>query len=110
MVEVAAKAKYPKPKILLVDLPDEATAKLSSSGFNVKAGTFGRPYRTQVSDNFLPVVAQGDLPNYTEQEVIIIDLTPPEIAEQPEGRKHTSDGAWTGTPRRAEGSLTPGQG
>ena len=107
MVEVAAKAKYPKPKILLVDLPDEATAKLSSSGFNVKAGTFGRPYRTQVSDNFLPVVAQGDLPNYTEQEVIIIDLTPPEIAEQPEGRKHTSDGALDWYAKASRGFIDP---
>lgn len=102
MTEIVAEAKYPKPKILLVDLPEGATAKLASAGFNVNAGTFGRPYRVPASDDFLPVIAQANLPNYTEQEVIILDLTPPEMADQPEGRKHTSEGApdWYATASR----------
>src|SRR5947209_7655782 len=108
MTDIAAEPRFPKPKILLVDLPDSATAKLTASGFNVQAGTFGRPYRVPPpSDDFLPVVAQANLPNYTEQEVVVIDLTPPEIADQPEGRKHTSEGAPDWYAKASRGFIDP---
>lgn len=107
MTDISVEAKYPKPKILLVDLPEGAMKKLASSGFNVKAGTFGRPYRVPASDDFLPVVAQANLPNYTEQEVIIIDLTSPEMADQPEGRKQTSEGAPDWYAKASRGFIDP---
>lgn len=84
--------KYHKPKILLIDLPSELTNKLKSAGFNVSAGTFGSPYKVEVSDNYQPVIPNPNLPNFSEQEIIIIDLTAPPILNFPEGKKLTSEG------------------
>ena len=84
--------KYQKPKILLIDLPDNALNILRSAGFNASAGTFGSPYKVELRDGYQPVIYKADLPNYTEQEIIIIDLTPPETLDRPDGKKMTSEG------------------
>lgn len=84
--------KYHKPKILLIDLPSELTNKLISSGFNVSAGTFGSPYKVEVSDEYQPVIPNPNLPNFSEQEIIIIDLTLPQILDVPKGKKVRSEG------------------
>ena len=84
--------KYYKPKILLIDLPKELNEKLKSAGFNVTAGTFGSPYKVEVSDKYQPVIPNPNLPNFSEQEIIIIDLTPPPILNSPAGKKITSEG------------------
>jgi len=84
--------KYHKPKILLIDLPSELTNKLKSAGFNVSAGTFGSPYKVEVSDNYQTVIPNPNLPNFSEQEIIIIDLTAPPILNSPAGKKITSEG------------------
>ena len=92
VAEATPEPRYPKPKILLVDLPEEAIRRLASSGFNVQAGTFGRPYRVPVRDDYLPVIARAHLPNYTEQEVIMIGLTPPEPTDGPIGTRAVAQG------------------
>jgi hypothetical protein len=84
--------KYQKPKILLIDLPDELTNKLKSAGFNVSAGTFGSPYKVEISDKYQPVIPTPNLPNFSEQEILIIDLTPPQILDVPKGKKIRSEG------------------
>jgi len=84
--------KYQKPKILLIDLPGELTNKMKSAGFNVSAGTFGSPYKVEVSDEYQPVIPSPNLPNFSEQEIIIIDLTLPQILDVPEGKKIKSEG------------------
>lgn len=84
--------RYDRPKILLVDLSSEVTARLTEEGYNVTAGTFGKPYKVEVSDSHEPVVGEAKLPNYTEREIIIIDLSLPEVLDKPEGKKVTSDG------------------
>jgi len=84
--------KYQKPKILLIDLPNELTNTLKSAGFNVSAGTFGSPYKVKISDDYQPVIPNFDLPNFSEQEIIIIDLTAPSILDAPTGEKMTSEG------------------
>ena len=79
-----ATPKYQKPKILLIDLPDTVLDGVRSAGFNASAGTFGSPYKVARSDSYVPVIPEARLPNYTEQEIIIIDLTPPETIDSPE--------------------------
>jgi len=86
------KLKYDKPKILLIDMPEEATNSLLNQGYNVSTGSFGNPYKVTQSDSYEPVISNGKLPNVTEQEIIIIDLEEPEILKEPKGEKHTSDG------------------
>jgi hypothetical protein len=88
----APQQKYLKPKILLIDLPSECIDNVKSAGFNASSGTFGSPYKVMIEDKFTPVIGKASLPNYTEQEVIFIDLTPPRTLESPEGEKETSMG------------------
>lgn len=107
VTDTSAEPRYPKPKILLVDLPEEAKGRLVDSGFNVQTGTFGRPYRVPAQDGFLPVIAQANLPNYTEQEVVIIDLTPPEPTDGPEGTRSISDGEMDWYAKTSRGYIDP---
>ncbi len=99
--------KYQKPKILLIDLPDNALNSLRSAGFNASAGTFGSPYKVELSDDYTPVIYKADLPNYTEQEIIIIDLTPPETIDRPEGEKITSEGEKDWWAKCSRGKIDP---
>jgi hypothetical protein len=99
--------RYPKPKILLVDLPDEATADLDAAGFNVQAGTFGRPYRVPAKDDYFPVIVQAHLPNYTEQEVVVIDLIPPKPSAEPVGTKSAAKGEQDWYARTGRGLIDP---
>jgi hypothetical protein len=66
--------KYQRPKILLLDCAPEVEAALTGAGYNAKSGTFGRPYRVRLGSGYLPVLSKASLPNYPEQEVVIIDL------------------------------------
>lgn len=52
-----------------------------------------------MGDGYLPVIAHASLPNFTEQEIIAIDLTSPEPAEGPKGEKAVSNSAkdWWGS-------------
>jgi hypothetical protein len=71
--------KYEKPKILLLDLPEETLTLVRSAGFNAASGSFGTPYTVKPNNNYIPVIPNDNLPeDYTEKEVIIIDLTVPE--------------------------------
>lgn len=83
------KPKYDKPKILLIDLPNETLKAVQEKGYNVKAGTFGSPYLVSKSNNYSKLITMADLPNYREQEIIFIDLTPPEKLSAPEGEEGT---------------------
>ena len=52
----AAPVRYKKPKIVTVDLPVSLAERLRNAGYNVRPGTFGRPYRVQRGDGFVPIV------------------------------------------------------
>lgn len=79
--------RYPRPKILLLDCEKSVGDLLSTNGFNVAVGTFGRPYKVKMDGGFQPVIAEPSLPNYAEQEVVVIDLKIQEYACGPEGEK-----------------------
>jgi hypothetical protein len=79
---------YPKPKILLLDVPDGAHDALIGKGFNVRKGSFGKPYKVSKTGGFQPVIGVADLPNFTEQEVIVIDLHVQTYDAGPQGEKH----------------------
>lgn len=80
--------KYPKPKILLVDLHKSSASALNEIGFNVSVGSFGKPYFVEKCSNFQPLIGSYSLPNYTEQEIIVIDLKSAEKALGPTGERH----------------------
>ena len=99
--------KYPKPKILAFDLPPSLVKQLRSVGYNAKAGTFGRPYKVKKGDGYRPIVAKASLPNYSEQEIVIIDLTPPETAEEGDGEKEISVGELDWYAKTSTGTIDP---
>ena len=66
--------KYPKPKVVLIDLP-KAVEKLQSAGFNVLFGSMRTPYSVRQSAEVV-AVAQNFIepPNLEEMEIVAIDL------------------------------------
>jgi hypothetical protein len=79
--------KYPRPKILLVDMDESTADALQREGYNVSTGTFGRPYEVPKGSNYGPVIIKASLPNYTEQELIVVDLVPGKTLDGPKGEK-----------------------
>lgn len=77
--------KYQKPKTLTIDLPSECAAGIRGLGYQCDEGTFGTPYKVPPSDSWVPVIWKAQLPDFTEQEIVIIDLTPPKTVDKPEG-------------------------
>ncbi len=84
--------KYPKPKTLLIDVDESAADILIKAGFNVSVGTFGTPYTVGKADGYQPVIGSAELPNYTEQEIIVLDLRTKDLARGPVGEKHRPNG------------------
>ena len=75
------KAKYEKPKILLLDMSEKCESTLRDAGYNVSVGTFGRPYLVPKSDSaFFVSLETCELPNSEEQEVIVANTASPEAA------------------------------
>jgi hypothetical protein len=105
--KIVTEPKYSKPKILLIDLPPTVAEELRKIGFNASWGTFGSPYRVERGDSYSPVIAKADLPNYSEQEVIIIDLSPPEEEDGPAGDKMTSNGEYDWWAKESAGKIDP---
>jgi hypothetical protein len=69
--------KFPKPKILAIDFDDGDLAALTSAGWNVATGTLGCPYYVPKSSVYVPVIATPSLPNFTEQEIVLLNLNRP---------------------------------
>jgi len=85
---------YEKPKIMIIDIPNSIVDKVKSQGFNAISGTFGSPYKVNLSDNYLPVSLNDSLPNISEQEVIIIDLSKPIVLDKQPPLKVTEFTNW----------------
>lgn len=81
--------KYPKPKILLMDMSKDVLDYLKKAGYNALGGTFGSPYEVKISNQFISMIGTPSWPNIAEQEIILIDLTPPPILDAPKGEKAT---------------------
>ncbi len=69
----ATQPKYPRPKILVADAPDVATA-LQERGYAAVQGTFGQPIAVPPGSGFCPLRLASDLPGHTEQEIVVADL------------------------------------
>lgn len=87
-IEGSQSIKYPKPKVLLVDLPETASVALKHHGFNVSIGSFGKPYKVQKNSGYQPVIRSDILPNHTEQEIVVVDLHFADLANGPDGEPH----------------------
>ncbi len=67
--------KYPKPKILLIDMYKECCEVLQKSGYNAKEGSFGKVYEIERSSQLYPVsINSWILPNCCEQEIIFANI------------------------------------
>src|SRR5438105_316373 len=70
----ASSPRYPKPKVLLVDLKDDSEGVLRAAGYNVHVGTLGTPYPVPKSNSYRLVARGFKILNYREQEIVVIDL------------------------------------
>jgi hypothetical protein len=87
------KPLYDKPKILLIDVEKSVVSTLAVAGYNISVGSFGKLYRVEKKDGYVPIIPQGSLPlNYQENEIVVVDLQVTDILDNPEGEKTTSLG------------------
>ena len=98
---------YQKPKILLIDLPDTDLDSVRSAGFNASSGTFGSPYKVKFEYDYQPIIHEAYLPNFTEQEIIIIDLTAPETIDSPESERVLYRGDYDWWAKGSRGKIDP---
>ncbi|PFI46705.1 hypothetical protein COI73_17320 [Bacillus cereus] len=63
--------KYENPKMLLVDLHEEAVDTLKGEGFNIEVGSFGSIYTSSYNKT---CELNGSLPFITESDLVIIQL------------------------------------
>lgn len=66
---------------MLVDLADDAVARVRRAGYRVAEGSLGKPQRVPASperDDYLPVQPNGELPSFAEQEVVIVQQRAPD--------------------------------
>lgn len=77
MLDVAATPapRFAHPQVMLLDVEPAAATFLQEAGFNVSTGSFGTTYGVRAEDGIQQVIMNGNLPsNYTEQEVVIVNL------------------------------------
>jgi hypothetical protein len=79
--------KFPRPKILAIDAPDVAD-QLSAAGYAAVKGTFGTPLLVEREAGYRALKLDATLPNYTEQEIVIVDLAGPEARDAAEDDLH----------------------
>lgn len=92
MTEDRNAPKYPKPKILLVDMYPECEKVLQDAGYNVNVGTFGQSYSVPKSGAYeLVPMDTVSLPNLQEQEIVIVNMQAPEPIPYPEEDLRRSD-------------------
>ena len=89
--EASPPMKFDRPKILAIDAGSAVESAIREAGYNVGIGTFGQPYRVAKSSSYLPLIGQAKLPNYSEQEIIVIDVMGDDPVEKPVGTKHTPE-------------------
>ena len=70
--------KYIKPKIMLIDIENDAETALTEAGYNITSGTFGGVYKVKPSDSFVAVSVDAELPHYKEHDIFVIDNLTPE--------------------------------
>ncbi|PZU91957.1 MAG: hypothetical protein DCE90_19120 [Pseudanabaena sp.] len=84
--------KYQNPKILLVNMHEDARASLEGLGYNVFPASLGYPYIVKQENRFFPLVSKHEVPqNYKEQDIVVIDMccqhnhdSPEEVVEEVE--------------------------
>lgn len=72
----AAETRYPRPKILVLDVP-EVTEALQQRGYAATSGSFGQPLVVPKKDSHVPLRPSLHLLDHTEQEIIVADLVGP---------------------------------
>lgn len=62
------------PKILLIDVGKEVATTLRTQGHNVSSGSFGAIYEIEKAGGLVPIEFDGQLPQHTEQDIVVVDL------------------------------------
>lgn len=98
--------KHAKPRILLVDMPDDCSDALLTAGYNVSTGSFGKPSKVESSGRLFSVsLKSAVLPDVEDQEVIFLTtVCLPAVEEIQEGLGPGVDGFWQSA---VDGDIDP---
>ncbi len=67
--------KYQHPKILLVDMNEDAVKAIEACGYTASLASLGCPYKVKQENSFYPLSNWYDLPqDYKEQDIVVIDM------------------------------------
>ncbi len=99
--------KYPKPKILLIDLEEEIESKLKTSGYNISTGSFGSPYKVNKEDKYNFIYSDAEMPTVRDQEIFILDQHIKKILDTKPMRKITREGDTDIRVRHIHGVVDP---
>jgi len=100
--------KYPKPKILLIDVDSDTEIALRAEGYRISTGSLGTPYQVEKTDGYEPIIPNGSLElTYAEQEIVVVDLEVTDTLAAAQGEKPTSPGQPDWWARCSEGVIDP---
>ena len=66
--------RHYKPRILLIDMPEQTGETLSDLGYNISSGHWGVMHRCRPVGELRGVTENFDLPSHTEQDILCVDL------------------------------------
>jgi hypothetical protein len=78
-----AMPRFEHPKIICIDLPEQAVETVRAAGYRVVAGTLGQPYIVKRSDGVTRPQLTSTLPGFAEQEIVVVQHFPPDPAGSP---------------------------
>ena len=70
-----------KPRILLVDMSTDWAKSIETAGYEASRGTFGTPLSVSKSEDLLVVPMSHRLPDFAEQEIVLLNLASPRPVE-----------------------------
>jgi hypothetical protein len=76
---------YERPKVICIDLLDEAVSVLRGAGYQVTTGTLGQPFSVPAADRYMRLPMSAQVPGFAEQEVVIVQHASPAPVGQPTG-------------------------
>lgn len=74
----------------------------------MSTGSFGKPYKVELSDNLAPVITNGDMPfDYHEHDIVVVDLRVKSSYDSSPREKSISDGELDWWVKCSTGQINP---
>lgn len=94
--------KREHPKVVMLDMAKDCVEVLEKKGYAVSTGSLGRPYKIEKTSSYVPFRLNHALPNYREQDILVVDFGKQPIQPKATGEENAARGA---TEFYAKGTL-----